>query len=242
MLFYVICATQRTGSHLLCDLLSQTKIAGRPREHYFKKEVHSEQEYFDQIWNESVVDNVGGFQIMADKIPTLLKFISYKNIYINKYIWLQRKDKIRQAISWLKAKKLKLYFNDGLSEAEFKHMEEKISISLEEIQNQILKIALYEVAWHRYFVKHKITPYIIYYEDIELETSWNKEIEKILDFLDIDYTQPISISTKRKRQSTTFNEKLYHYFIQHQESTSNEKNGTINGDAFAYLHCNSARK
>jgi trehalose 2-sulfotransferase len=69
---YLICATPRSGSTLLCDLLSQTGVAGRPEE-YFEALRHSglprqPDEYFDRGRHANIIERLA-FREMPDEGP-----------------------------------------------------------------------------------------------------------------------------------------------------------------------------
>jgi LPS sulfotransferase NodH len=60
---YVVCATPRSGSTLVCQALTDTGIAGRPEE-YFEALRHSgrprrPEEYFDGVDDRSILDHLG---------------------------------------------------------------------------------------------------------------------------------------------------------------------------------------
>jgi LPS sulfotransferase NodH len=69
---YLICATPRSGSTLLCDLLAQTGVAGRPEE-YFEALRHSglprqPDEYFDRTRHANIIERLA-FREMPDEGP-----------------------------------------------------------------------------------------------------------------------------------------------------------------------------
>ena len=69
---YLICATPRSGSTLLCDLLGQTGVAGSPEE-YFEALRHSglprqPDEYFDRARHANIIERLA-FREMPDEGP-----------------------------------------------------------------------------------------------------------------------------------------------------------------------------
>jgi LPS sulfotransferase NodH len=73
MLSYLVCATPRSGSTLLCHLLDQTGIAGQPQE-YFEALKHSglprrPHEYFDPERHHNIVERLA-FREMPSAEPT----------------------------------------------------------------------------------------------------------------------------------------------------------------------------
>jgi LPS sulfotransferase NodH len=72
-LSYLVCATPRSGSTLLCDLLDQTGVAGHPEE-YFEALRHSglprrPHEYFDPERHANIVERLA-FREMPDRAST----------------------------------------------------------------------------------------------------------------------------------------------------------------------------
>ena len=60
---YLVCATQRSGSTLVCQALKETGVAGRPEE-YFEALQHSGRprephEYFNGIDDPSILSHLG---------------------------------------------------------------------------------------------------------------------------------------------------------------------------------------
>jgi trehalose 2-sulfotransferase len=69
---YLVCATPRSGSTLLCQLLGETGVAGRPQE-YFEALRHSglprqPEEYFDRERHANIVERLA-FREMPDEGP-----------------------------------------------------------------------------------------------------------------------------------------------------------------------------
>ena len=70
---YLVCATERSGSTLLCHLLDETGLAGHPEE-YFEALRHSglprrPHEYFDHVRHANIVERLA-FREMPDGEPT----------------------------------------------------------------------------------------------------------------------------------------------------------------------------
>jgi trehalose 2-sulfotransferase len=70
---YLVCATPRSGSTLVCQALKKTGVAGRPEE-YFEALLHSgrprrPEEYFVGIDDMSILDHLGERNIGDDPLP-----------------------------------------------------------------------------------------------------------------------------------------------------------------------------
>jgi len=82
---YLICATPRSGSTLLCEALENTSLAGHPKE-YFEalKETglpRRPREYFETLGNRTVLDLLGDYSRLDDEYgePTLWDGAGYAN-------------------------------------------------------------------------------------------------------------------------------------------------------------------
>ncbi len=70
---YLVCATPRSGSTLVCKALSETGVAGRPEE-YFEALLHSgvprkPEEYFIGVDDQSIFDHLGQRGVGRDEQP-----------------------------------------------------------------------------------------------------------------------------------------------------------------------------
>jgi LPS sulfotransferase NodH len=73
VLSYLVCATPRSGSTLLCKVLDQTGVAGHPEE-YFEALRHSglprrPHEYFDPQRHVNIVERLAFREMPDDTIP-----------------------------------------------------------------------------------------------------------------------------------------------------------------------------
>ncbi len=116
-MYYVICFVNRSGSNYLCDLLKSAGI-GIPAEYYypldFRKRVRCQfpankkfdpqasgpAEYWHRVCESQgeivgVKANFDAFQVFRSEVDLRLPDLHY--------IYLTRKDKLRQAISWYRA-------------------------------------------------------------------------------------------------------------------------------------------
>ncbi len=82
---YLICATPRSGSTLLCEALENTGLAGHPKE-YFEALRESglprrPKEYFETLGNKAVLDLLGDYSRLDDKYgePTFWDGAGYAN-------------------------------------------------------------------------------------------------------------------------------------------------------------------
>jgi LPS sulfotransferase NodH len=112
-----------------------------------------------------------------------------------KYIWIQRRDKVLQAISWIKAAHTGVW-SQPKDAAE--------ASSTKELLYDYYRIDLHynffvewEKAWLDFFASHKIEPFIVVYEDL-VENYEQTQLE-LLNFLEIPYDDTMTFA-KRKLQ------------------------------------------
>jgi trehalose 2-sulfotransferase len=78
---YLVCATPRSGSTLLCEALTNTGLAGHPKE-YFEalKETglpRSPRDYFKKTSNPELLNLIGNYSRGDDAVPLLADFTGY---------------------------------------------------------------------------------------------------------------------------------------------------------------------
>jgi trehalose 2-sulfotransferase len=120
---YVVCATPRSGSNLLCDLLSKTRIAGTPMEYwnatyrdYFlkrwgRKGGATDSEYLQLALRAGKTGNglfsakIHWYQLeqLSAAFPEPADLPFFTAVPQLHYVFLTRADKLRQAISWYRA-------------------------------------------------------------------------------------------------------------------------------------------
>jgi len=187
---YIVCMTQRTGSTYLCELLEATGVAGRPGEHFWREDGVDHRERFGVATETEVLERVfelgttpngvfglkistgGGYfasvvemarrisgepvsrsdpQVMASAFPDL------------RYLFLTRRDKVRQAVSWWKAAQTNVWHR---ADGESLGAEEAVgSYVFEAIDQLVQEVVAREAAWQRYFDAGRIRPLTIVYED-----------------------------------------------------------------------------
>jgi trehalose 2-sulfotransferase len=117
---YILCATQRTGSNLLCEALWATGVAGRPMEHFLSfgeliASTHSAERLASVYVEGSSANGVFGTKVMANYFATLVEHLRaiggdaptgqlLSEFFPNlRYVYVSRQDKVRQAVSLEKA-------------------------------------------------------------------------------------------------------------------------------------------
>lgn len=228
---YFICATPRTGSFLLCEILTKTGILGRPNE-YFREESYSSlfergnvstfRDYLPKLLKITATNGVFGAKLMGSDyfskfVKRLRQLPAYQNqdisdseiiakIFPNvKYIWLTRRSKIRQAISLSKAQQTRIWHS-----AHTRHSTHTPNIpiepiySVEDINRSLLTLIKQDETWQKYFTEAGIKPLTLVYEDFT--QSPEQTVRCILDYLGIPAPQDLAcgkIVIKKQADSTS---------------------------------------
>ena len=167
---YFVCSTPRCGSSFLCEALCLTNLAGVPTE-YFDAETRdgflstwkvSQGDYISTLLNKKTTPN-GVFGCKThfhqyketfgvDALPSLAKS--------TRYIWLSRRDLIRQAVSYWKA------IETNQWAATHHCTNDSPRFDFEQIDRLHQQIRYEQEQWQRFFERHQIKPLMLTYEEI----------------------------------------------------------------------------
>jgi len=233
---YVICTTPRSGSTYFCGVLEKGGIMLEeknigPFYEIFKgykiKSLYLSnagveknlQKIFDNIRTKK---GFSGFKLMKNQLPLINillgnredKFILLKmnkNYFPKdtKFIWLIRKNIVRQAISYYLA-----------VESGFWKKERSISVKTPPILFDKYKIAKYvgkimadNYSWEKFFRKNKITPLVFYYGDFVSEDK--KCLLSIEDFFG-SHLSKSNFKSTLKKQSNSINDLWENKYQRHK--------------------------
>ena len=236
-LSYIICTNPRSGSWLLAEGLQSTRVAGNPREWFEQMQEREASEDWNiplpnlQTGYEKYLQNVikagttgNGifgmkcmgyqFETMAAKLAVVegcsglpLKEIVPKAFPNVRYIWLRRKDLVRQAISYYRAVQTNVWWKiDGLAG------HPKVPANPPQPVYDPTAIELHERMleekdrnWQRYFKECGQEPLTLYYED--LAGHYEQNVIRALEYLGLHYTKDINIAPARlKKQANAVSE------------------------------------
>ena len=227
---FIVCATHRSGSGLLCDALGRTGLAGKPDE-FFSPKVEKKyakkwktttySDYINKLIEESTSENgvfgakmmwthVGYFQKKFSEIPKYANLETqdlmdaiFPNLH---YIWARRRDKVRQAVSFWKAQETGRFIS-------YQERSPKVpKFNFKKINYLVHELKKMEQYWENYFKANGISPFIVIYED-DLEYEYKKVVKEVLAYLSIIMPDDLVFKTKFKKQSDRLSEtfvRLYH--------------------------------
>jgi LPS sulfotransferase NodH len=233
---YFICTLPRSGSWLLCESLEQTRIAGRPREYFepklfqngseatysgvvariiragmtkngvFGVKFHWYQfEHSPRIIAQDCDYKVSVPCLMAEKFPNL------------KYVWLTRRDKVRQAVSYFRASKTGQWWNiPGVNKSTDAPAVPKFDFDrIRYLENLVVN---HEAKWQKYFEEHAIDPLVLVYE--EVADDHRAAVLEVLSYLKVPYPKRTNFEPRLLRQADTLTEEwVERYFALKQMSS-----------------------
>ena len=207
----------------MCEALLNTKLAGNPigetfsesnePQNYEKWGVTNYRDYFHSALQANATDNgVFGAKMLSDYFPYFVgkmrELEEYKGEDLTTYelmdrafpnlhyIWITRRDKVRQAISYLRALQTRIWGwnqSDGppTPEREPEYSFEKIDLLLQQY-------VLYEAEWQDYFQEANIAPFVVVYEDLCLK--YEETAIQILEYLNVPIPADLQFGPRRMAQ------------------------------------------
>jgi trehalose 2-sulfotransferase len=177
---YLIACSPQSGSPLLCDLLRQTGVAGRPDEYRprFDWPGDDHAEYFWSLRDDlSTRNGVFGSKLLWFQLLELGDDIRYygvaddveRHVRISRYlgdvqyIRLRRRSRLEQALCWIRTQKPPTPV--GLDQA-------------------LMQLELQEAAWDDYLARAGVEPIELAYEEVLLDPG--RVVRRILDALGLE--------------------------------------------------------
>jgi LPS sulfotransferase NodH len=209
---YTIWFSQRNGSSLLCEGLKSTGIAGRPEElfnipapttlleHYQAEDYSELQETLwaagstsNGVWgvktnaprknNDPIIDQLSYIPGLEKAAPT--HFEVWENAFPNhRHIFLTRRNKIEQAVSWWKAIVSSEWHRKMGSDQPYSPENIRDKYDFKAIRHLLLECSLREAKIQDLLNQAKAIPLTIVYEDFAQD--FESTIRKVVRFLGVD--------------------------------------------------------
>ncbi|HLG63328.1 MAG TPA: Stf0 family sulfotransferase [Ktedonosporobacter sp.] len=215
---YLVYATPRCGSYLLCEALINTRLAGRPAEYFGQPQTETMlkrwsltgyEQCLAIILKEGTTPNgVFGGKIIWPSfedfinhlreipgcatlpVPELLSAI-FPHL---RHIWISRRDKVRQAISHWKAIQTDVWMT-----ARSQHFSEKeVIFNYNVIERLRRSIEYDEQEMQQYFTSSGIQPFKVVYEDFV--QNYQETLQQILDYLHIPLLKNLAFAEQRLKK------------------------------------------
>lgn len=227
---YMLCASPRSGSTLLCDLLIQSGVAGSPKSFFRPGSVIDFAEEWgvqltEQGWDETYVQAVrqhsnngtacvgarimwSGFEYFVKRLGQLYPYDENdrKRIFhalgIDHYIYLSRDDKVAQAVSLVIAKQTGLWHlnSDGSEKQRTKSHKQPV-YDRQQIAEKLRMLEAETAGWEKWFKANKIEPLHITYEDMAANPI--EVFDRVMDF--IGRTVPPNLKVGTQKMATELN-------------------------------------
>ncbi|GIF62059.1 hypothetical protein Ais01nite_00940 [Asanoa ishikariensis] len=222
---YLICGTPRTGSTLLCGLLRDTGVAGRP-ESYFRvpgEELwadrwHLPREGFDYrdyvraaIAEGSTPNGVFAARVMWGTLDELVAKLGGGSSDLDlltgafgrlRFVHCWREDTVAQAVSWARAEQTQFWQHDDVALPG-----REPSFDFAQIHDLVQTIEKHNKAWRHWFTTYDVRPHSVRYED--LTTDIDGVTSGILDFLGLDLPAGHAFVPRHRRQADQINHDWY---------------------------------
>jgi LPS sulfotransferase NodH len=208
---YVIASSFRSGSTLLCVKLWETGLLGAPWEYLnFYNEMplmkarlkpESPEDYIAKLLACRTSRN-GVFGVKAhfhDFSTALARYkILPQKLSPRTYIYINRRDKLAQAVSMTKARQSESWTSLAAPKRKALHYsKQEIARCFEEAKRQ-------ECGWRQWFRDHGITPTVIDYEDLVADPT--KVVGTVVDALGVGSDRPDKVLVpKIEKQSDDIN-------------------------------------
>ena len=222
---FVIATSARAGGNFLMDLLTSTGKVGRVVERLqpYRRLELSDAEIeliFSKLYEEAtlVSERTGhtspdwGLKVDIRDLFVLEHYLRLYDIKPRdvKWIWLKRRDKAKQALSYMKAiesGQWHLTIHDSVED--FEKDKTQIDIDMSYCRHVMLKFFIIEDTWSNFFRVHGIEPHVLYYEDYIDELTWGSTVAGIFDFVGIPYELPLDVSSEHIRRSENVASSVY---------------------------------
>jgi LPS sulfotransferase NodH len=217
---YFVCGTPRCGSWLLCGLLTSTGVAGRPHEWFWRDTEDANRrawgvsgfpEYLARVREAGTTPNgVFGSKLMWGQVEDLLTRLKQadegaphaalfaQHFPKPRFIWIHRKDRVAQAVSWAKA----------IQTGRWHHWDTASLLGApvynrEEIDALAAEVAAGNAAWRAWFANNDIEPLGVLFEDVIADPA--AVTRGALEFLGIQ-ANGVSIAELTVRSTDPVNE------------------------------------
>ena len=225
---YLICATPRSGSTLLCGLLESSGVAGRPASYFNRRGLHDyatrwrisrpRDGRIDEAYVRAALaagqtpNGVFGGRIMAETLPELIGDLAAESgsavtdvallsarLGRLRFVHLRRRDVVAQAVSWAKA--LQTHYWHPAEAVEPGGQDAHYDEEL--IGRLAAAIEGFEADWARWFAACDIVPGEVAYEELAADPLGTAGA--VLDYLGLDVPPGRRLVIGHRRQADHVN-------------------------------------
>lgn len=204
---YVVCATPRSGSNFLCQLLASTGVLGRPREYFnaVGRRKYDDPAYpedprlqLDRVLGTGATSNrIYGVKLHAFQLAPLLDQVDpFAELPRVRAIRQRRDDTLGQALSWARAQQTNQHRAGDPPEGVASYGRAQIDASLDFLARE-------NAWWDDHLARIDVPVLEIRYEDLEADPQ--REVDRVADFLRIGSAtvRPEVVEVTRQRDGVT---------------------------------------
>jgi LPS sulfotransferase NodH len=194
---FIVCATPRSGSSLLCELLAGTELAGAPSEVFDRNQmqefrrvwdVDTFDQYLDALMTKKTSPN-GVFGIKAHYHQLVEAFGDVESVVVRpedlgdrfpdlRLVYIKRLDHVRQAVSFARATQTEQWTTAHDASPE------PPTFDPDQIGSLLGWIKREEVAWERFFAESAAPLHRVVYEDFV--DALDETVTAVMRFLGIE--------------------------------------------------------
>lgn len=190
---YAICTQPRSGSNLLCQCLASTGLLGNPLE-YFNgpgRRALGMPDYPDDPQQQAqlalqlgaTANGVYGLKLFAYQHAAIAHSICWTEVFPNlRFIYLERRDRLGQALSWARALQTDQYRSTQTVGRE-------PAYAARDIQDRLRALAGERAHWDAFFTRMGVDPLRVVYEDFAAQPA--VDVMRIAALMDVD--APVAI-------------------------------------------------
>ena len=218
---YFICATPRSGSTLLSEALARTGLAGRPNEFFCHPrgygasyegwDISDYRTYIRRVIEATMTPNgvfgakmMGGFVWdFVSRVRQIPEFAAQPGMPLKAmldelfpnlhHIWVTRRNKVRQAVSWWMSTQTNQW-----TSVEVVRAEREPVYDFAAIDHNVQEIVMREAALQAYFDEIGVKPFVVVYEDYHDEPE--ETALAVLRYLDIPLPPTVQFAERRLRK------------------------------------------
>ena len=237
---YIIASVQRSGTHLLCNILRSTEVAASPGEYFLCRPGETWEErwgtssrgaYLERVLQQNTSPS-GVFGVVAmwsyfDRMLQMLQQIpTYKDLtgsgllaavfHEPKYIWMRRRNRVEQAVSWAIACQTGVWAKKMGAKPKPRATPQ---FDFKVIDEWCNRIAEHEAGWENYFCENQIEPLVLFYED--MVESRRATAKRVLEFLGLPFPSAIEIAPPSfQRQATQMSDEWAASYLKEKRKRS----------------------
>lgn len=161
---------------------------------------------------QDAVRRLRAFFETSESAPHRVLACAFPNV---SYVWLKRRDKIAQAVSWYTAIQTGTYV--GRHVRTDAHEDARVRFDYAQIRYLLSAITAFENGWGSFFAASGVKPFVIHYED--LSAQYVAAIRSVLDVLQLDAAAAdIALPKREKYADARSREWIERFKREHREA------------------------